>query len=57
LALASDKELRNSLAAKSYRTFLRRFTAEGMAEGMYNLFQPLIKHNKPVVEYETGQGR
>jgi len=57
LALASDKELRNSLAAKSYRTFLRRFTAEGMAEGMYNLFQSLIKHNKPVVEYETGQGR
>jgi len=57
LALASDKELRTRLAAKSYKTFERKFSAARMAEEMHKLFYSLIKHKKPVAEYETGQGR
>ena len=57
LSLAADKERRTMLAAKSYRAYERRFTAAGMAEEMYKLFYSLIKHKKPVEEYETGQGR
>ncbi len=57
LSLAADKERRTRLAAKSYRSYEIRFTAAGMAEAMHKLFYSLIKHNKPVVEYETGQGR
>lgn len=57
LALASDKERRTRLAAKSYKTYERKFTGAGMAEEMHKLFYSLIKHNKPVIEYETGQGR
>ena len=57
LSLAADKERRTRLATKSYETYVKRFTAAGMAEAMHKLFYSLIKHNKPVVEYETGQGR
>ncbi len=57
LSLAADKERRTRLAAKSYKTYERKFTAAGMAEEMHKLFYSLIKHKKPVEEYETGQGR
>ena len=57
LSLAADKERRTRLAAKSYRSYEIRFNAAGMAEAMHKLFYSLIKHKKPVVEYETGQGR
>jgi len=57
LSLAADKERRTRLAAKSYKTYERRFTAAGMAEAMHKLFYSLIKHKKPVAEYETAQGR
>ncbi len=57
LSLAADKERRTRLAAKSYRSYEIRFTAAGMAEAMHKLFYSLIKHKKPVEEYETGQGR
>ncbi|HBE40701.1 MAG TPA: hypothetical protein DDW27_05775 [Bacteroidales bacterium] len=57
LSLAADKERRTRLAAKSYRTYERKFTAAGMAEEMHRLFYSLIEHKKPVEEYETGKGR
>jgi len=57
LTLASDKDLRTRLAENSYKTFERRFTAASMAEEMHNLFYSLLKQRKPVVEYETSQGR
>ena len=57
LSLATDKERRTRLAAKSYKTYERRFTAAGMAEEMHKLFYSLIKLKKPVEEYETGQRR
>jgi len=57
LSLAADKDLRTRLAEKSYKTFERRFTAEGMAEEMHSLFYSLIKHERKIIEYETGQGR
>jgi hypothetical protein len=43
------------MGLKSYKTYERKFTAAGMAEEMYRLFYSLIKHKKPVEEYETGQ--
>ena len=57
LSLAADKERKTRLAGKSYRTYERKFTAAGMAEEMHKLFYSLIKHKKPVEEYETGQRR
>ena len=57
LSLAEDKERRTGLAAKSYESYERKFTAAGMAEAMHKLFCYLIKHKKPVEEYETGKGR
>ncbi|MDM7918341.1 MAG: glycosyltransferase family 4 protein, partial [Methanosarcina sp.] len=57
LSLAADKERRTGLATKSYETYVKRFTAAGMAGEMYKLLYSLIKHKKPVEEYETGQGR
>jgi glycosyltransferase involved in cell wall biosynthesis len=57
IVLASDKERRTRLAAKSYKTYESKFTAAVMAEEMYKLFNYLIKHKKPVEEYETGQRR
>jgi hypothetical protein len=57
LSLAADKERRTGLSTKSYETYVKRFTAAGMAEAMRRLFYSLIKHKKPEEEYETGQGR
>ena len=57
LSLAADKERRTRLATKSYETYVKRFTAAGMAEAMHKLFYSLIKYKKPEEEYETGQGR
>ena len=57
LSLAADKERRTRLAAKSYETYMKRFTAAGMAESMHKLFYSLLKQRKPVEENETSQGR
>lgn len=57
LSLAADKERRTRLAAKSYETYMKRFTAAGMAESMHKLFYSLLKQRKPVAENETSQGR
>lgn len=57
LSLAADKERRIRLAAKSYETYMKRFTAAGMAESMHKLFYSLLKQRKPVAENETSQGR
>ena len=57
LTLASDKDLRNRLSENSFKTYERKFTAAVMAEKMHDLFYSLIKQSKPVVEYETSQGR
>jgi glycosyltransferase involved in cell wall biosynthesis len=54
LTLADDKDLRAKLAAKSYSTYERKFTATLMVEDMYKLLNSISKHKKPVDENETG---